>query len=54
MHHDQLLHRPGERHIEQAQPPGIAAGDGGRLDHHHGVELQALGVGRVEHRHRGR
>jgi hypothetical protein len=30
VHHDQLLHRPGERHVEQAQapasPPAMAAG----------------------------
>jgi hypothetical protein len=44
--HGQLLDRPGERDVEQAEALRRPSGDGIRLDDDDRVELEALGVRR--------
>ena len=50
MDHAEALGGPGQRHVQGAQAPGRLAGDDPRLDHHHRVELEAVGgVGGQQH-----
>ena len=49
--HDQLLGRPGQRHIQVVATSRRLRKDRGRLDDHDLVELQALGLGDGQHTH---
>ena len=39
----EVLDGTGHGDVEQPQAPPVVAGDGGGLDHDHGIELEALG-----------
>ena len=43
MQDGQARHRPGERHVQPLQAPGLGAGDPGGLDHDDVIEFESLG-----------
>ena len=44
---------PGERHVEGTQALHLFGDDPGRLDHHGGIDLEALDQRHRDDRHRG-
>ena len=52
VHDGERLGRARDRDVEQAEPGAIGGHELRRLDDDHVVELEALGLGRVEHRDR--